>query len=122
MLRIVMLALLLSVVWNGSAEAGRWHDEGQDEDSGQQDGVRGPGRAPRGGGRYEYGPPPDYGEPRGEAPRGPGISLDSAVARARSEGRVLSADVIDDGGAPVYRIKVLTPGGRVRVLYIGGGR
>lgn len=122
-LRVVSLAVLVSMLWHGGAEAKRWHDEGQDEDAGQQqDGGPGPVRPPRGGGRYPYGPPPDYGEPRGAAPREPGISLDSAVARARSEGRVLSADVIDDGGAPVYRIKVLTPGGRVRVLYIGGGR
>jgi len=120
-LRTATLALAVSLSLSGVAQAKRWHDEGRDEDQGQQSDSQGPERGQRGGGRNDYAPP-DYGDPRDEAPRGPGISLDSAVARARSEGRVLSADVVDDGGVPVYRIKVLTPGGRVRVMYIGGGR
>ncbi|HKK14444.1 MAG TPA: PepSY domain-containing protein [Gammaproteobacteria bacterium] len=48
----------------------------------------------------------------------PAVSLGRAVAQAeaRTGGRVLSAQTRQENGRPVYRIKVLTPGGRVRVL------
>ncbi|MGA7801068.1 MAG: PepSY domain-containing protein [Gammaproteobacteria bacterium] len=39
-----------------------------------------------------------------------------AEAEARTGGRVLAVETSDSGGEPVYRIKVLTPRGRVRVL------
>lgn len=47
-------------------------------------------------------------------------SLDEAVSRVRREtrGRVLSADTEERDGDAVHRIKVLTPGGRVRVLTV----
>lgn len=49
-----------------------------------------------------------------------GISMDQAVQQVRSEtgGRVLSADSVNQGGRQVYRIKVLTPSGHVRVYMI----
>jgi hypothetical protein len=81
------------------AEARHWHDDG----GGDQ--------------RNDYAPRDNY-QQRDQPSRSPGISLDSAVAHASREGRVLSADQVDGG----YRIKVLTPQGRVRVLYYGGGR
>lgn len=49
----------------------------------------------------------------------------AALARQRSGGRVLSSDADEEDGRPVYRVKVLTPEGRVRVLVIeanGGPR
>ncbi len=49
-----------------------------------------------------------------------GISLQQAVrkVRRRTGGRVLSAGVSKVDGNPVYRIKVLMPGGRVRVVLV----
>lgn len=49
-----------------------------------------------------------------------GISLNEAVQQVRQEtgGRVLSADESSQGGRRVYRIKVLTPSGHVRVYVI----
>lgn len=49
-----------------------------------------------------------------------GLSLDAAVAQVQREtgGRVLSADADRRGGRTVYRIKVLTPSGHVRVYLI----
>jgi uncharacterized membrane protein YkoI len=49
-----------------------------------------------------------------------GISLNEAVRQVRREsgGRVLSADESSQGGRRVYRIKVLTPSGHVRVYVI----
>lgn len=51
------------------------------------------------------------------APRG--LSMSEAVSQAerRTGGRVLSAEPGDDGGQPYYRIKVLSPNGRVQVLH-----
>jgi uncharacterized membrane protein YkoI len=45
-----------------------------------------------------------------------GISLDEAIARARqeSDGKILSAKTVRDGGRNVHRIKVLTRDGRVK--------
>ena len=49
-----------------------------------------------------------------------GLSLNQAVQQVRQEtgGRVLSADESSQGGRRVYRIKVLTPSGHVRVFVI----
>ncbi len=49
-----------------------------------------------------------------------GISLNEAVQQVRQEtgGRVLSADESSQDGRRVYRIKVLTPSGHVRVYVI----
>ena len=49
------------------------------------------------------------------------ITLEQAAARVRNEsgGKLLSAEEQQrDDGRVVYRIKVLTPGGIVRVIYI----
>lgn len=48
------------------------------------------------------------------------ISLEQAVsiAKSRTGGRVLSADQRKVEGKPMYRIKILTPSGRVRNIYI----
>ncbi len=58
--------------------------------------------------------------------RGGGMGLDEAVARAQRQtgGRVLSADTIESGDHVLYRIKVLTPQGQVRIVTMdaGGGR
>jgi uncharacterized membrane protein YkoI len=45
-----------------------------------------------------------------------GISLDEAIARARqqSDGKILSAETVRDGGRDVHRIKILTSDGRVK--------
>lgn len=45
-----------------------------------------------------------------------GISLDEAIARARrqSDGKILSAETVRDGGRNVHRIKILTGDGRVK--------
>lgn len=66
--------------------------------------------------RYQEGER-DRGDQRyREAPR---MSLSDAVRQAerRTGGQVLSAEPRDDGGRSVYRVKVLTPNGRVQVLY-----
>lgn len=64
-----------------------------------------------------------YGEPqeRGRsAERRQGMSLEAAASlvQRRTGGRVLSADVEWAGGQQVYRFKVLTPDGRVRIYRI----
>ncbi len=48
------------------------------------------------------------------------ISLDqaAAIAESRTGGRVLSAEKRKVDGRLMYRIKVLTPKGRIRNLYI----
>ena len=53
----------------------------------------------------------------------PALTVEQAadIARARSGGRVLSADTVVRGGRTVHRVKVLTPEGRVRVLSIDAG-
>lgn len=62
----------------------------------------------------------DERAPREENTRRDGLSLDEAVARARREtgGRVLSAQVQEDRGRTVYRIKLLLPNGSVRVVQV----
>ena len=48
----------------------------------------------------------------------PGLSLDEAVRRVQREtgGRILAADVVQGAGGATYRIKVLLPSGRVKVV------
>lgn len=48
------------------------------------------------------------------------VSLDQAVAKVRrvSNGKVVSADTIEQDGGSVYRIKVVFPDGRVRIYYV----
>lgn len=130
---LIALSVLMSVA--PLAQAKRWHDEDRGDQS--NDSARGydsgspennPPRRDRrsrsdnapqyDGGSRNDNAPRYYSEPRDQPSRGSGISMDSAVAQASREGRVLSADQMDGG----YRIKVLTPQGRVRVLYFGGGR
>jgi hypothetical protein len=49
-------------------------------------------------------------------------SLDDAVSgvRRRNEGKVLSADTVDEDGRPVHRIRILSDQGRVRGLRFDG--
>lgn len=70
----------------------------------------------------------DYQQPRYDQPRYDrdtrpqpgGKSLSEAVSEAeqRTGGRVLSADPREENGQLYYRVKVLTPNGRVQILYI----
>ena len=46
----------------------------------------------------------------------PGLAAAAAEARRRTGGRVLSAEPYQSNGETRYRIKVLTPDGRVRIL------
>ena len=55
------------------------------------------------------------------------VSRDEAAAIAQRQsggGRVLSVERSDDGGRSVWRVKVLTKAGEVRVILLdaGGGR
>lgn len=61
--------------------------------------------------------PPRYEERRQAQPR---MSLSDAVAEAerRTGGQALSAEPRMDGGRMSYRVKVLTPNGRVQILYM----
>jgi uncharacterized membrane protein YkoI len=54
------------------------------------------------------------------APGRGGMSLDRAVSVAKRStgGRVLSAETSEQRGRLVYRIKVLTPEGQVRYIYV----
>lgn len=51
-------------------------------------------------------------------------SLDQAVrmVQQQTDGRILSAEQTRRGNRIIYRIKVLTPDGRVRVITVDGGR
>lgn len=42
----------------------------------------------------------------------------AAAAQRASGGRVLSVDKADAGGRPVWRVKVVTPRGEVRVILV----
>jgi uncharacterized membrane protein YkoI len=105
----LLAALLACVTANADAGASftlAWHE--------QRDELR---HAPG----HDHAPPPrwrDDSARRDYQPRAPGLSLDEAVERAerQSGGRVLSAQTVYDGSRPVYRIKLLTPSGRVRVM------
>jgi len=69
------------------------------------------------GERGDYRPQPRYQQSGG------GVSLDEAVARVRAEtgGRILSASPVSANGHRYYRIKVLTPDQRVRVIRVDAG-
>lgn len=60
------------------------------------------------------------------APAWADVSRDEAAAMAARQtgGRVLSVDRAESGRGPVWRVKVVTPKGEVRVVLIdaGGGR
>lgn len=60
--------------------------------------------------RYDQGARP--------APRGKSLSDAVSEAERRTGGRVLSADPREENGQIYYRVKVLTPNGRVQMLYI----
>lgn len=76
--------------------------------------------------------PPDvsYGRPAGtqmpfrrvaDAPdQRPELSLDEAVRRVQRDtgGRVLAAETLPGAGGAMYRIKVLLPSGRVKVILV----
>jgi uncharacterized membrane protein YkoI len=66
--------------------------------------------------RYE--PAPRYESAPRYAPRQMNLSEAVAAAERSTGGRVLSAEPIDEGGRLLYRVKVLTPNGRVSVLYL----
>jgi uncharacterized membrane protein YkoI len=42
----------------------------------------------------------------------------AAIAQRASGGRVLAVDRSDAGGRPVWRVKVVTPNGEVRVIMV----
>jgi uncharacterized membrane protein YkoI len=45
----------------------------------------------------------------------------AAIAQRMSSGRVLSVEKSESGGRPVWRVKVLTAKGEVRVILIDAG-
>jgi len=49
-----------------------------------------------------------------------GMSLEQAVAKVQrdTQGRILTAETVNQNGRPVHRIKVLMPNGNVRVIHI----
>jgi len=51
------------------------------------------------------------------------VSREQAAAQAQAQtgGRVLSVDQADAGGRTVWRVKVVTPRGDVRVVMVDGG-
>lgn len=63
--------------------------------------------------------PPAHAPAKSAAAPAP-ISLEGAVEQVQKQtrGRILSADTIPNGRAKLYRIKVLTPDGHVRVLQL----
>jgi len=54
------------------------------------------------------------------APAWAAVGRDAAAAVAQREtgGRVLSVEASDAGGRPVWRVKVVTPNGEVRVVLV----
>ena len=46
----------------------------------------------------------------------PGLAAAAAEARESTGGKVLSAERRDVDGKPYYRVRVLTPDGRIRIL------
>lgn len=52
------------------------------------------------------------------------MSREQAVrmVQQQTDGRILSVDTIRRGNRIIYRIKVLTPEGHVRVIRVDGGR
>ncbi len=57
---------------------------------------------------------------RAVSEQGGGSGLDAAIARIRAEtgGRVLSAEPVSREGRSGYRIKLLTPDDRIRILFV----
>lgn len=53
----------------------------------------------------------------------PAMSADEAAAlvRTASGGRILGVRRVDGAGGPAYAVKVLLPGGRVRVYVVDAG-
>jgi uncharacterized membrane protein YkoI len=51
------------------------------------------------------------------------VSRDQAAAMAQQQtgGRVLSVDLADNGGRAMWRVKVVTPRGDVRVVMVDAG-
>lgn len=81
------------------------YDRG-DEHGDERDYDHGYNQAPH------YEPVPRY------APRGLNLSEAVNEAERRTGGRVLSAEPVDEGGQLFYRVKVLTPNGRIQVLFL----
>ena len=46
----------------------------------------------------------------------------AAIAARQTGGRVLSVDLADSGRGPVWRVKVVTPKGEVRVVMVDADR
>ncbi|MFN2309737.1 MAG: PepSY domain-containing protein [Gammaproteobacteria bacterium] len=59
-----------------------------------------------------------YAAPPRSAPRGMSLSEAVSEAERRTGGRVLTAAPREENGQLHYRVKVLTPDGRVQMLYI----
>lgn len=69
-------------------------------------------------------PPRDDGQgySRADEPRDArrsGLAAAVDEAQRRTGGRVLAAETQEDAHGRYYRIKVLTPNGRIRILHIG---
>lgn len=64
-------------------------------------------------------PPDNDWEPPPEDQNSSNDGLDGVVSglRRRREGRVLSADTVEEEGRPVHRIRILNEQGRVRPLH-----
>lgn len=65
----------------------------------------------------------DAREPRSSASGGAPSSLEQAVKQVQRQthGHILAADTIQRGQTKVYRIKVLTPDGQMRVMQLNSG-
>lgn len=68
--------------------------------------------------RYEQRYPDSRGSESRPQPRGMSLSEAVSEAERRTGGRVLSADPREENGELYYRVKVLTPNGRVQILYL----
>ena len=44
----------------------------------------------------------------------------AAAVKKRYQGKILSVQLIDSKGPPVYRVKTITPGGIVKVVFVDG--
>jgi uncharacterized membrane protein YkoI len=57
-------------------------------------------------------------------PASAAMSREQAVrmVKQQTDGRILSVDTVRRGDRIIYRIKVLTPEGHVRVIKVDGGR
>ncbi|MEO6967999.1 MAG: hypothetical protein ABI132_06045 [Rhodanobacteraceae bacterium] len=67
-----------------------------------------------------YGAPPAKTSAHAAQSAGARISLEQAVeqVQVQTRGRILAADTIPSGRNKLYRIKVLTPDGHVRVMQL----